>query len=50
MMSGNGLLLLELLFGAGVALGFAVWELVQLKRYRERRERDARSERAPGAD
>lgn len=35
-MSGNVLFLLELLFGAGVALGFAVWELVQLKRHRDR--------------
>lgn len=42
-MSGNVLFLLELLFGAGVALGFAAWELVKLKRYREQREREARS-------
>ncbi|MBX9630001.1 MAG: hypothetical protein K2X67_05710 [Burkholderiales bacterium] len=42
-MSGNVLFLLELLFGAGVALGFAAWELVKLKRYREQREREERS-------
>jgi len=42
--SGNVLFLLELLFGAGVALGFAVWELVQLKRYRDRRPTPDREE------
>jgi len=43
-MSSNMLFLLELLFGAGVALGFAVWELVQLKRYRDRHRTDARED------
>jgi hypothetical protein len=43
-MSGNVLFLLELLFGAGIALGFAVWELVQLKRHRDRRAATDRSE------
>lgn len=45
-MSGNVLFLLELLFGAGVALGFAVWELVKLKRHREQREREAQAKRS----
>lgn len=49
-MSGNVLFLLELLFGAGVALGFAVWELVKLKRDREQRERETRSEQVTGPD
>lgn len=43
-MSGNMLFLLELLFGAGVVLGFAVWELVQLKRYRDRQRAGRRDE------
>lgn len=37
-MSGNVLFLLELLFGSGIVLGLAVWELISLRRDREHRE------------
>lgn len=43
-MSGNVLFLLELLFGSGIVLGFAVWELISLKRDREKTEAKKRSE------
>lgn len=40
-MEGSTLVLLELLLVLGGALGFGVWELVKLRRYR--RERDQRN-------
>ncbi len=43
-MSGNVLFLLELLFGSGIILGFAVWELISLKRDRARTEAKKRAE------
>jgi hypothetical protein len=42
--SGNVLFLLELLFGSGIVLGFAVWELISLKRDRERSKANKRSD------
>jgi len=42
--SGNVLFLLELLFGSGIVLGFAVRELISLKRERQRSEAAKRAE------
>jgi hypothetical protein len=44
--SGNVLFLLELLFGSGIVLGFAVWELISLKRDRQRSEARKRADGA----
>ena len=47
-MSGNTLFLLELLSGSGIVLGFAVWELISLRRDRARSE--AQKQQAEGGD
>ena len=44
-MSGNVLFLLELLFGSGIVLGLAVWELISLKRDRTRSDANKRPDR-----